>query len=185
MGMLWCLATNIKRSSVLKGWWYFETNPAPLLRAKPDLSWERIVIKNILTFCLAALSVCSLSAFSKDSTLKAVMQINSPNMGVVVRGLENALDVSEIAQAKGQQLDLRIVVFGQAVDLFEAPADESLRGPFQKLSKHGDVHFYVSDIGLKRIQKGVKKLLSGFTTVQSGAYEVLRLQGEGYLYIKP
>jgi intracellular sulfur oxidation DsrE/DsrF family protein len=140
----------------------------------------KIVLRIMTTTCLFP---CI--AFAQEPNLKAVMQINSQNLPIVLRGLRNALDISDTAKAEGRHLDLKLVVFGPAVDLFVKGIDPELLRDFKKLSETGNVHFLVDDRRLKKIGKEVTSLLPGFKDVKSGAYEVLKLEAEGYLYIKP
>ena len=143
------------------------------------------MIKTVFSTVLLILSLSPRIGSANDSPLKAVMQINNQNVEVVIRGLKNALEISEEAQTAGTKLDLRLVVFGPAIDLFETSTSPELRSFFQTVSKRNDVHFFACDHTLKRIHKAAKHLLPGFTVIPSGPYEVLKLQRDGYLYIKP
>ena len=145
------------------------------------------MIKNTALFLLimAVLPMQPAIAQLKDPTIRVVMQVNSFNLEVVERGLRDALEVSEVAQTQKQPLDIRIVVHGRAVDLFETSATTQLRDYFQKLSARTDVHFYVDSQTMGRIHNEIKDLLPGFTAVPSGPYEIVKLEKEGYQYLKP
>jgi intracellular sulfur oxidation DsrE/DsrF family protein len=145
----------------------------------------RIGMIKILLYVLAGVCLYATNGVSDEATIKAVMQINSQNLAIVERGLRNALDISDTAKSEGRHLDLKLVVFGPAVDLFIAGTDRELKGYFTKLTASGNVQFFVDDRRLKKIGRNVSSLLPGFKTVSSGGYEVLRLESEGYLYIKP
>jgi intracellular sulfur oxidation DsrE/DsrF family protein len=124
-------------------------------------------------------------ALPEKAEVKAVMQINNQNLDIVRRGLRNALEITNSVKSDNRQLDLKLVIFGPAVDLFKKGTDPELNEYFKKLTSSGNVEFFVDDGRLKKLRTTVKNLLPGFKEVDSGAYEVVKLEQDGYSYIKP
>lgn len=129
--------------------------------------------KTVVILCWMVLTLTLKPALADVAPLKVVMQINSQNMAVILRALRDGLEVIDQARAAGSKIDLKVVVYGSALDLFEKGTDSRLITAFQKISAREEVHFFAAAPTLKRTGKGAKDLLRGFSVVASGAYEVL------------
>jgi intracellular sulfur oxidation DsrE/DsrF family protein len=99
--------------------------------------------------------------------------------------MRDALEISDESHKHGQPLDLRLVVCGPAADQFLKGMSSETKKSYEELSARSDIHLYVCEPTLKRIGKELKDMLSGFTLVASGPFEVLSLEKQGYLYLKP
>ena len=134
---------------------------------------------------LCVMSTVLVCVSAQADTLKAVMQLNSGSLDVVLRGIRNAIEISEEAGRQSVLLDLKVVISGPAVDQFEKGMSPDLANTFQELLKFKDVHSFICGRTLNKIHKDMKELLPGLAKVSSGAFEVLLLERQGYFYIKP
>jgi intracellular sulfur oxidation DsrE/DsrF family protein len=155
----------------------------PTKLGKKYQCFRRIIAVILLGFISTVAN--TLVAHATESGLKAVMQMNSKDLDVVIRGLRNTLEITEEAQKQNMSVDVKVVVSGPALDNFVKGGSEQLNETFQKLNKLPNVHFLACSRTLERIHKTMKSLLPGFTVVPDGPYEVLNAEKEGYLYVKP
>ena len=78
-----------------------------------------------------------------QSDMKAVMQISSTTQQVVMRGLQNALEIADESLRQGVVLDLKVVICGPAADQFVKGMSSDVRIAYEKASERNTVHFFV------------------------------------------
>jgi hypothetical protein len=147
----------------------------------------KFIKKNVAQLLGLLLAMGSSTYAAEDvSKFKVVVQLNDPNPAVVVNGLRNVQNFLKAGEASRQIGEVRVIVFGPAVAFFKRKAaDTELSEAYSELSKKKQVSFFACENTLKRTKTKVQDLLPGFQTVPSGAYEVLKLQNEGFTYFRP
>lgn len=114
----------------------------------------------------------------KQPMLKAVIHINFGDTDRQKHGLNNIENI--LKEASDAQIV--VVCHGEGITLVEKNA--KLAESVQSLMKKG-VRFDACENTMKKKSLGKEDLLTGTTTVPSGAVEVIRKQGEGFAYFRP
>lgn len=119
-------------------------------------------------------------AKGEKAMLRAVVHVNFGDAERQKHGLKN---VTNMLKAEGGKAEIVVVCHGPGITLVVKDKSPDA-GEVERLLKEG-VKFEACENTLK--DKGIPKesLISGVTTVPSGAAEVVRRQQEGFGYFRP
>ena len=116
----------------------------------------------------------------ENAMLKTVVHINFADSERQEHGLKN---IENILRELGNTTEIEVVCHGAGISLL-VKDKSSHADQVAALIKQG-VRFAACENTMKQKQIAFEQLLSGVTTVPSGAVEILRKQSEGYGYFKP
>jgi intracellular sulfur oxidation DsrE/DsrF family protein len=123
------------------------------------------------------------------SKIRAVVQLSDPNLKVIEVGLKNIKAIVGETQKGNALIEVRVIVLGPALAFFKSKPKSALsdeaRAVFEELRVNKRVGFYACENTLKSTGLTLPDLFFGFQIVHSGAYEVVRLQHEGFQYFRP
>ena len=120
------------------------------------------------------------SSRKETAMLKAVVHINFADSERQEHGLKN---IENILREEGSTTEIEVVCHGPGISLL-VKAKSAHADQVASLIKQG-VRFAACENTMKQKQIAFEQLLSGVTTVPSGAVEIIRKQSEGYGYFKP
>ena len=120
------------------------------------------------------------SSRKENAVLKTVVHINFADSERQEYGLKN---LENILREEGSKTEIEVVCHGAGISLL-VKDKSSHADQVAALIKQG-VRFVACENTMKQKQIVSDKLLSGVTTVPSGAVEIIRKQSEGYGYFKP
>ena len=113
---------------------------------------------------------------------KVVMHLDWDQMDVLEMGLGNIRNL--LKDIPAQEADVRFVANGKAVALFRKDRFGEHQAVIRELSAQG-VHFCLCRIALGKQNIGPADLVAGCEIIPAGMVELIRLQQEGFAYIKP
>ena len=116
----------------------------------------------------------------ENAVLKTVVHVNFADSERQEHGLKN---IENILREEGSTTEIEVVCHGAGISLL-VKEKSSHADQVAALIKQG-VCFAACENTMKQKQIASDKLLSGVTTVPSGAVEIIRKQSEGYGYFKP
>lgn len=116
----------------------------------------------------------------ENAMLKTVVHINFADSERQEHGLKN---LENILREEGSKIEIEVVCHGVGISLL-VKDKSSHADQVATLIKQG-VRFAACENTMKQKQIALEQLLSGVTTVSSGAVEIIRKQSEGYGYFKP
>lgn len=142
----------------------------------------------ISAFCSATPDFAAASS-DQPRSLKIVVQLSDTGAETIELGLKNLKAIQSQASATKTALEIKVVVFGPALKLFQAetvhPLSPAGRKIFEGMRNSGRVQFDACENTLNTFQLKLSNLLPGFLGVPSGAFEVVRLEQAGYQYFRP
>ena len=89
-----------------------------------------------------------------------------------------------LAQIPAAEADLRVVANSTAVGFFRKEKASDYRGRVDRLAESG-VRFLICRNSLERLGIEKSELIEAAEIVPSGIVEVIRLQNDGFAYVKP
>lgn len=136
----------------------------------------------------AILCIATVAAQAQEIVHKLAIQVDESDPAVMNLALNNARNVRDYYQAKGEKVQIEIVAYGPGLSMFVAessPVKErisamSLEIPEITFSACENTHRGM----VKRAGKDVP-LLSEATMVPSGVVRLMELQADGYAYVRP
>jgi intracellular sulfur oxidation DsrE/DsrF family protein len=136
---------------------------------------------------ILALSFCWSGLVKADEKvpIKAVVQINAEMPKQVEMALKNLANASKQSESEGTNVDFSVVVFGPALKYFVNQAEPTVAHEYENVRGQKNIHFIACENSLKILKIDKTTLLPGFKTVPSGAWEVLKLQTQGAVYLRP
>lgn len=114
--------------------------------------------------------------------MKAVLHVDRENQGNLLTALNNIQNL--FAQVPPGDTSICIVANGTAVNLFQRERPEPYSEDIEKLAGLG-VKFLICRNSLSTMEVPESSLLDVCTVVPAGVLELVKLQMEGYAYIKP
>ena len=114
--------------------------------------------------------------------MKAVLHIDLEDKSRVSTALGNTRNFLE--QTSGQASDLRLVINHNAVKFFTRAAAGDFTQAMERLADDG-VRFLICSNSLQALDINPADLLSVCEVVPAGIVELIRLQQEGFAYVKP
>lgn len=115
-------------------------------------------------------------------TTKAVVHVDqedSSRLETALGNIENFL-----AEVPPEDSDLRMVIHSSAVKLLRRKGADAYASRIMELSRKG-VRFLVCNNSLVRLKINRDELLEVSNVVPAGIVELIRLQNEGFAYVKP
>jgi len=149
-------------------------------------------LKNIggwtLAFLMLVGATATLRARGRDSNgpeqpLKVVVHVNFADIGRQGNGLKNVENILKAADVAGTACEVEVVCHSDGIVLLEK-AKTTHAAPIELLQKKG-VRFAACENTMRQRSIRPEDLLPTMTTVPSGAFEVVRLQQDGFSYFKP
>ena len=136
----------------------------------------------------AALCVVSVVAQAQETVHKLAIQVDENDPHVMNLALNNAQNVKNHYEAKGEDVAIEIVAYGPGLNMFVAATSPvkdrisamSLESPQITFSACENTHRGM----VKKAGKDVP-LLSEATMVPSGVVRLMELQEDGYAYVRP
>ncbi len=114
--------------------------------------------------------------------LKAVLHVDRENQGNLLTAMNNIQNL--FAQVGAENASVCVVANGTAVNLFQRERPEPYSEDIEKLAGLG-VRFLLCRNSLKGMDIPESSLLDACTVVPAGILELVKLQMEGYAYVKP
>jgi intracellular sulfur oxidation DsrE/DsrF family protein len=108
--------------------------------------------------------------------------VDRENQGRLLAALNNIQNL--FAQAGPENANVCVVANGTAVNLFQRERPEPYSEDIERLSGLG-VHFLLCRNSLSNMDIPESSLLGTCKVVPAGILELVRLQMEGYAYVKP
>ncbi|MBC7474802.1 MAG: DsrE family protein [Candidatus Sericytochromatia bacterium] len=140
----------------------------------------------LLTFALSFLFVLlPVNSFSKPDIIKVVFQVNDKDHKIIESGFKNLKNMLETAKNEKQELLINVVVFGLSMKYFTKDSPENFSDVLSKYTTDKNIKFLACNNTMKQMKLTKDNLLTGFSVVPSGAWEVIKLQKQGYQYFKP
>lgn len=112
----------------------------------------------------------------------AVFHVNEENVNNLLTALNNMTNLFKAADP--EECSVCILANGPAVKLFQKENAMPYAGDLEKLAKSG-AHYLMCSNSLKKFEIKEDLLVPGCETVSAGIVELIRLQQNGYAYIKP
>lgn len=140
---------------------------------------------------LALAAVVSLSqvpvsaAVPKEADERIVVQLNVPDSKAIGMSLMNVTNIIAASLADGHNPAISVVVFGKALSSFTTKPGSEFAAAIKTLSAGGHVRFVACHKSMQKFGYGPQDILPEFSVVPSGAYEIIKLQKQGYLYFRP
>lgn len=136
----------------------------------------------------AILSIVSIAAHAEETIHKLAIHVDENDPAVMNLALNNAQNVKQYYEAKGEKVAIEIVAYGPGLNMFVeagSPVKErisamSLESPEITFSACGNTHRGM----VKKAGKDVP-LMSEATMVESGVVRLMELQADGYAYVRP
>ncbi len=114
--------------------------------------------------------------------MKAVLHVDRENQGDLLAALNNIHNL--FAQVGAESASVCVVANGPAVSLFQRERPEPYSADIERLAGLG-VRFLLCRNSLKGMDIPGSSLLDACTVVPAGILELVKLQMEGYAYVKP
>ncbi len=114
--------------------------------------------------------------------LKAVLHVDRENQGSLLAALNNVHNL--FAQVGPESASVCVVANGTAVNLFQRERPEPYSRDIEELAGLG-VKFLICRNSLSNMDIPESSLLGACKVVPAGILELVRLQMEGYAYVKP
>lgn len=141
-----------------------------------------------IAIAAAAMSFISLVAQAEEMVHKLAIHVDQNDPAVMNLALNNAQNVKEFYDVKGEKVLIEIVAYGPGLEMYVAdksPVKErisamSLKSPEITFAACGVTH-------QKMVEKAGKDvpLLTEAKMVPSGVVRLMELQGDGYAYVRP
>lgn len=136
----------------------------------------------------AVLSVLSIVAHAGEVVHKLAIHVDENDPAVMNLALNNAENVKQFYDAKGEKVAIEIVAYGPGLNMYVAgksPVEDrisamSLESPEITYAACGNTHRGM----VKKAGKDVP-LMSEATMVESGVVRLMELQADGYAYVRP
>jgi intracellular sulfur oxidation DsrE/DsrF family protein len=136
----------------------------------------------------AIVSIVSIAAHAEETIHKLAIHVDENDPAVMNLALNNAQNVKQYYEAKGEKVAIEIVAYGPGLNMFVeagSPVKErisamSLESPEITFSACGNTHRGM----VKKAGKDVP-LMSEATMVESGVVRLMELQADGYAYVRP
>ena len=135
----------------------------------------------------AALSILSIVAHAEEVVHKLAIQVDENDPAVMNLALNNAQNVKDHYEAKGEKVAIEIVAYGPGLNMYiaESPVKDrisamSMESPEITFAACENTHRGM----VKKAGKDVP-LLSEATMVPSGVVRLMELQADGYAYVRP
>jgi len=122
-------------------------------------------------------------------THKLVIQVNSNDKITMTYALNNAANVTQYFQDRGEDVDIEIVAYGPGLHMLRAdssPVKDRIEGFLA--GSFPNVSFAACGNTMKKMTKKEGKtpvLLDGVKNVDAGVIRIMELQNQGYNYIRP
>ena len=145
--------------------------------------------KAILVAILLLLPAIALLAARADEAVhKLAIHVDQNDPAIMNLALNNAQNVKQYYEAKGEKVLIEIVAYGPGLEMFveaKSPVKDriaamSLESPEITFAACGNTH----DAMVKKAGKEVP-LVSEATVVQSGVVRLMELQADGCAYVRP
>ena len=120
------------------------------------------------------------SSRKENAVLKTVVHINFADSERQEHGLKN---IENILRELGKTTEIEVVCHGPGISLLVK--DKSSHADQVTALITQGVRFAACENTMKQKQIAKDQLLTGITTIPSGAVEIIRKQSEGYGYFKP
>ena len=149
---------------------------------------EEAVRKAILVAVLFLLPALAVMARADEAVHKLAIHVDQNDPAVMNLALNNAQNVKQYYESKGEKVLIEIVAYGPGLEMFvddKSPVKDriaamSLESPEITFAACGNTH----DAMVKKAGKEVP-LVSEATVVQSGVVRLMELQADGYAYVRP
>ena len=135
----------------------------------------------------AILSIMSIVAHADEAAHKLAIHVDENDPAVMNLALNNAQNVKDHYEAKGEKVAIEIVAYGPGLNMYvaESPVKDrisamSMESPEITFAACENTHRGM----VKKAGKDVP-LLSEATMVPSGVVRLMELQADGYAYVRP
>ena len=135
----------------------------------------------------AILSILSIVAHADETAHKLAIHVDENDPAVMNLALNNAQNVKDHYEAKGEKVAIEIVAYGPGINMYvaESPVKDrisamSMESPEITFAACENTHRGM----VKKAGKDVP-LLSEATMVPSGVVRLMELQADGYAYVRP
>lgn len=136
----------------------------------------------------AMLSILSIVAHADEAVHKLAIHVDENDAAVMNLALNNAENVKQFYDAKGEKVAIEIVAYGPGLNMFVA-ADSPVKDRISAMSLESpEITFAACENTLRGMVKKAGKdvpLMSEATMVQSGVVRLMELQADGYAYVRP
>lgn len=124
---------------------------------------------------------------SDPSFEKIVVQVSDGRVSSSIAALRNTENILKETKSGKINLEVRIVVFGDALKNFTKKDSKDMSKLVQSLrtNSNSNIKFFACENSLKRLKLSATDLLEDFELVPSGAWETVRLQKVGFTYFHP
>ena len=135
----------------------------------------------------AILSIMSIVAHADEAAHKLAIHVDENDPAVMNLALNNAQNVKDHYEAKGEKVAIEIVAYGPGLNMYiaESPVKDrisamSMESPEITFAACENTHRGM----VKKAGKDVP-LLSEATMVPAGLVRLMELQADGYAYVRP
>lgn len=111
-----------------------------------------------------------------------VFHLDSNDQDRVIMALNNTVNL--LKEPYGENAEVRVVANGQAVRLFEKNSASSFAARLAELRQKG-VRFQMCNNSLTGLGLKPDELIEGCEVIPAGIVELVRLQQQGFAYVKP
>ena len=158
------------------------------MRYVTDLLKPRAFALAIAIAILAGLTLSATQTFAGESKHRVAVHVDSSDAKIMNMALNNVQNIKKYYDSKGEKVVIEVVAYGPGLHMLRADTSPvkdrvevmSLADPNLTFSACGNTHARMS----KKAGKSVV-LLSEARKVPSGVIQLIKLQEEGYSYIRP
>ena len=115
-------------------------------------------------------------------TIKVVFHIDSDDEGRIIMAINNVKNL--LKEIRSDKASICLLVNGAAAELLKKPLPSAYADQISLLSNEA-VHFLVCNNSLVNMKIDKNELHESCEVVKAGIIELVRLQNDGYAYIKP
>jgi intracellular sulfur oxidation DsrE/DsrF family protein len=123
--------------------------------------------------------VFSVITFAQEKPVKIVFDVTSDNIKVHGSTMRHVKAMSEAYPDS----KFEVVMYSGAMDMV-LKDKTSVAADMEEMAKNENVSFVICEGTMKRYQVDVSQLIPGVTTVPEGILQIIKLQAEGWGYIK-
>ena len=136
----------------------------------------------------AVLSILTIAAHAEEVVHKLAIQVDENDPAVMNLALNNAENVKQFYEAKGEKVAIEIVAYGPGLNMYVA--DKSpVKDRISTMSMESpEITFAACENTHRGMVKKAGKdvpLIDEATMVPSGVVRLMELQADGYAYVRP